>query len=534
MSLLSTIALPSLATLAIALYCIHRLFIKPHLSPLRYLPSPKQGPVLFRLLHEPKVPEIENWIDELPHQGLIRYLGVFNEERILIASPDAAQELLFSNAYRYVKPELQWILANNIAGHGLLIQEGEQHKQARKRFNPVFSPAQMKKFFPTFWKVAVRGIELLPEHTTKMESSVMSDHIESSMRGVAGIVELASAASIDIIGRFGFKTEFQTLDKIGKRKSHKSSHDPKVRFGRAYIEMFKTTKRGQLTLRAASLIGPKIALKLPLRAVNTIHSIMNLVRATAEAVVAEHEANFVAYEHDPNPDMLTLIMRTGHFSHQDLVQQTVHFFAAATETIAGSTCWAIHLLSRHPDIQERLRKEIREHIPSPYSSEQDVSQTQFHNLKYLNAVTNEVLRYHSINTLLWREPVEDTTLMGESIRKGTKIVFSPWALNRDPVHWGPDSRVFNPERWMDDPTGGADHRYSFLTFGGGPRRCVGEQYARDQLSCLVASLIGRYEFSPLDPCNGSDEGQEIGDNFALTLFKIYSGWKLYARKVPGW
>ncbi|PNP53269.1 hypothetical protein FNYG_15757 [Fusarium nygamai] len=368
-----------------------------------------------------------------------------------------------------------------------------------------------------------------------MESSLMSDHIEGSMRGVASIVELVSAASIDIIGRFGFKTEFQTLEKIGKGKSTKGSHDPKVRFGRAYIEMFKTTKRGQLTLRAASLIGPKIALKLPLRAVNTIHSIMNLVRATAEDVVAEHEANFVKYADDSDADMLTLIMRTGHFSHQDLVKQTVHFFAAATETVAGSTYWAIHLLSRHPDIQERLRKEIREHIPSPYSSsEQYVSQSQFHNLKYLNAVTNEVLRYHSINTLLWREPVEDTTLMGEPIRKGTKIVFSPWALNRDPVHWGPDSRAFNLERWIDNPTGGADHRCSFLTFGGGPRRCVSEQYARDQLSYLVTSLIGRYEFTPVDPCNGSDKGQEIGDNFALTLFKIYSGWKLNVRKVPGW
>ncbi|KAM5357225.1 hypothetical protein ACJZ2D_016483 [Fusarium nematophilum] len=527
--------LPILATLGIALYCLHRLFIKPYFSPLKHLPSPNQGSILFRLLHEPKVPEIEKWIDELPHQGLIRYRGVFNEERIFIASPEAAQDLLFSNAYRFVKPELQWILANNIAGHGLLIQEGEQHKQARKRFNPVFSPVQMKKWFPTFWKAAVNGIELLPEHTTNMESSVISDHIEGSMRGVASIIELVSAASIDMIGRFGFNTEFQALQRIGKGKSTKGSPDPKVRFGRAYIEMFKTTKRGQFTLRAASLIGPQIALKLPLRAVNTIHSIMNLVRATAEDVVAEHERNFVKYADDPDADMLTLIMRTGHFSHQDLVEQTVHFFAAATETVAGSTCWAIHLLSRHLDIQERLRKEIREQIPSPYlSTEQDVSQSQFHNLKYLNAVTNEVLRYHSINTLLWREPVEETTLMGEPIRKGTKIVFSPWALNRDPVHWGPDSRAFNPERWIDNPTGGADHRYSFLTFGGGPRRCVGEQYARDQLSCLVASLVGRYEFTPVDPCNGSDEGQEIGDNFALTLFKIYSGWKLNVRKVPGW
>ncbi|KAF4446717.1 hypothetical protein F53441_9650 [Fusarium austroafricanum] len=532
MSLLIPFAKPSLlfpilATLGIVLYCINRLFLKPYFSPLRHLPSPKQGSVLLRLLHEPKVSELEKWIDELPHQGLIRYLGVFNEERILVASPEAAQDLLFSNVYKTVKPELQWILANNIAGHGLLILEGDQHKQARKRFNPVFSPAQMKKWFPMFWNVAVDGIRLLPE------LAELSDMSDDSMRGVVGIIELVSAASIDIIGRFGFHTEFKTLERITKGKSTKASKDPKDRFGRAYIEMFKTTKRGQLTLRAASLIGPKIALKLPLRAVKTIKSIMALVYATAEDLVVEHKQNFAKYAEDLDPDMLTLVMKTGHFSHQELVEQTVHFFAAATETVAGTACWAIHLLSRHPDIQDRLRKEIRDQIPSPCSS-RDVSQSQFHNLKYLNAVTNEVLRYHSINTLLWREPVEDMVLMGQPICNGTKVVFSPWVLNRDPARWGPDSRVFDPDRWLDNPSGGGDHRYSFLTFGGGPRRCVGEQYARDQLSCLVASLIGRYEFTPIDACHGSDEGQEIGDDFALTLFKIYSGWKLNVRMVPGW
>ncbi|CZR41598.1 uncharacterized protein FPRO_11187 [Fusarium proliferatum ET1] len=515
-------AFPILALVAIVLHCIDRLFIKPHFSPLKHLPSPKQGPLLFRLIHEPKVSEIETWMDTLPHQGLIRYMGVFNQERIFVASPEAAQELLSSNAYKTIKPELQWILANNIAGHGLLIQEGDQHKQARKRFNPVFSPAQMKKWLPTIWNLAVDAVDLLPQHITREQ---FSPH------GVVGIIELVSAASIDIIGRFGFSTEFQTLQRVTSGQSTKDSPDPKVRFGKAYIEMFKTTKRGQTTLRAASLIGPQIALKLPLRAVKTIDGIMALVRATAEDITTDHERNMEKYVGSPDPDMLTLLIQTGHFSHRDLVEQTVHFFAAATETVAGSTCWAIHLLSRHPDIQERLRAEIREHVASLRS---DVSQSQLHSLKYLNAVANEVLRYHSINTLLWREPTQDITLAGERIPKGTKIVFSPWALNRDPAHWGPDARVFNPSRWLDNPSGGADHAYSFLTFGGGPRRCVGEQYARDQLSCFVASLVGRYKFTPIDLQNGSDEGREIGDDFALTLFKILSGWKLNVELVPGW
>lgn len=59
--------------------------------------------------------------------------------------------------------------------------------------------------------------------------------------------------------------------------------------------------------------------------------------------------------------------------------------------------------------------------------------------------------------------------------------------------------------------GGADHAYSFTTFGGEPRRCIGENYA-----------------------SGADDGTEIGSNFALTLFKVYEGWQEHVKKIPGW
>ncbi|KAF4473820.1 cytochrome P450 3A19 [Fusarium agapanthi] len=209
--------IPLVAVVATILHCISRLFIKPHFSPLKHLPSPKQGSLLLRLIHEPKVSEIETWMGEPPHRGLIRYMGVFNQERIYVASPAGAQELLSLNAYKTIKPKLQWILANNIAGHGLLIQEGDQHRQARKRFNPVFGPAQIKKWFPTIWNLAIDAVDLPPQH---IKREPFAPH------GVVGIIELVSAASIDIIGRFGFSTEFQTLQRITSGQSTKGSPYP--------------------------------------------------------------------------------------------------------------------------------------------------------------------------------------------------------------------------------------------------------------------------------------------------------------------
>ena len=518
----------ALALMGACLYFIWDILIVPLRSPLRHLPSPDQGSVLFRLLAEPRIPEIEKWIDEIPNSGLIRYFGAFNRERIFITSPAAAKDLLYTEAYKFVKPELQHILAANIAGEGLLIQEGQEHKLARKNFQPAFHADRVRQGYPSMWETATDTVKSLSEQKSK---TVLGDGRSTTHQSVR-IIRLISAASIDIIGHWGFGTDFDVVK------------NPKPGFGRSYIEMFKTTERGQQALTLAAMIGPKIFMSLPFRAAKTIGGVMALVRRTAEQIVEDHEKAFqIAEKSDKqrqcvSDDMLTRIMKTNHFSHQGLVEQTVHFLAAATETVAGSICWTLHLLSRHPDMQSRLRAEIREHLPSPTEANLAglINESDFDRMKYLNAVIQEVLRYHSINTLLWRDAVEHATIGETHIPKGTKVVFSPWALNRDPQHWGPDSRLFNPERWLrdDDGSGGADHSYSFLTFGAGPRRCIGEQYARAQMRCILAALIGRFEFVPVCPEKGSDEGQEIGDNAALTLFKILDGWQIKVKELEGW
>ncbi|RDI77434.1 hypothetical protein Vi05172_g12537 [Venturia inaequalis] len=530
---------------ALCLRLLYHLYIAPLFSPIRHLPKPNQGSVWLRLIHEPRVPEMEEWVDKVPHNGLIRYFGLFNRERILIASPEAAKDLLATSTYKFIKPELQHILAYNVTGHGLLIQEGTEHKEARKNMSPAFSPAQMKKTFPVLWKTTVHMLNRFPYENGP---SAPSDPVSGPKRdGVTSLTRLVSAASIDMIGQFGSNVSFQALDNFQRPKGTKrtkgtssnASDDPKKRFGRAFIELFKMTKRGQLTLRAASIIGTNIALHLPLPAVNTINSIMGVVRGTAEQIVSKRVSSVHDSKHDesvkePN-DMLQQLINSGHFSQQDMVEQTIHFFAAATETGVATILWTIHLLSRHLDWQTRLRDEIRSSIEFPDELAADPApELRLRNLKCLKAVCEEILRFHSVNTLLWRECIEPATIVGTPIPKGSQVVYSPWVMGRDPKLWGPDAREFKPERWLDVSKENSRHPYSFLAFGGGSRRCIGEQYGRDQLLCFVAGLVGRFEFRPIAHHEGTDDGTEVGDNFALTLFKVYEDWNIRYRQIPGW
>lgn len=80
------------------------------------------------LVNEPQGQPLRRWINELPHNGLIRYLDFFNRERIAVVGPKALAEVLVHKAYDFTKPP-QFVRAlGNTLGIGLFLAEGEVHK----------------------------------------------------------------------------------------------------------------------------------------------------------------------------------------------------------------------------------------------------------------------------------------------------------------------------------------------------------------------------------------------------------------------
>jgi cytochrome P450 len=125
-------------------------------------------------------------------------------------------------------------------------------------------------------------------------------------------------------------------------------------------------------------------------------------------------------------------------------------------------------------------------------------------MPFLNAVCNEVLRLYPTIPVTARITIRDTTIAGQLLPKGTILIVVPWAINRNPELWGPDSEDFVPDRWIDQNgrttmNGGADSNYAFLTFLHGPRSCIGERFARAELRALLAALVGSFEFQMADP-----------------------------------
>ncbi len=104
------------------------IFIYPHYSPFRHLPAPDQGSILKRLFREPFANEHAIWINEIPNNGLIRYHGVFNGERLLVTHPDGIKDVLKLQPYHYIKQPLAAKLTRRVAGMGLVAANQEEHK----------------------------------------------------------------------------------------------------------------------------------------------------------------------------------------------------------------------------------------------------------------------------------------------------------------------------------------------------------------------------------------------------------------------
>lgn len=191
--------------------------------------------------------------------------------------------------------------------------------------------------------------------------------------------------------------------------------------------------------------------------------------------------------------------------------------------------WAFYVLCLHPEVQTRLREEVQANLP-PIDDAETVTAADLDKCHYLHAVCNEVLRVYPPVPVTLRETGRDTSILGQYVPKGTKVVLSPWAVNTSTSLWGPDADKFNPDRWMGPGkanSGGAESNYAFMTFLHGPRSCIGQAFAKSEFACLLAGVVGRFEIKL------ADEDFKLDIKGSITA-KPRNGLKVRIKPLQGW
>lgn len=178
-----------------------------------------------------------------------------------------------------------------------------------------------------------------------------------------------------------------------------------------------------------------------------------------------------------------------------LRDQLLNIMVAGRDTTAGLLSFAFFELSRNPEILAKLRKEIEENFGT--GSDEDVENITFESLKkseYLRWVLNETLRLYPSVPVNFRDATKDTTLPtggGEDgtapvfVGKGTTVVYMTYVTQRLKEFYGEDAAEFKPERWASNQKLG----WAYLPFNGGPRICLGQQFALTEAAYVVVRLL---------------------------------------------
>ena len=188
-------------------------------------------------------------------------------------------------------------------------------------------------------------------------------------------------------------------------------------------------------------------------------------------------------------DSAVSVLHAGGVTGAELRDEVLNLLAGGMETTVAALCWTFVLLDRHQDVRDRLHAEVDE-TGSP-------GHDDLPRLAHTGRVVTEVLRLYPPIWVLTRQVTEDTELAGHALPAGATVMFSPYALHRDPTLFdSPDE--FDPDRWLPERAGSVPQG-AWIPFGAGNRRCVGDVFATTEATLAVARIASRYHLTATGP-----------------------------------
>lgn len=198
-------------------------------------------------------------------------------------------------------------------------------------------------------------------------------------------------------------------------------------------------------------------------------------------------------------DLLSRFLSTSHSDEDFVVDIVISFILAGRDTTSAALTWFFWLISKNPEAESEILKEIGE-------KEEDVLMRydEVKNMMYTHASLCESMRFYPPVPMDSKEAVKDDVLPdGTFVKKGTRVTYHPYAMGRSEEIWGEDWAEFKPERWLnkDEMTGnwmfvGKD-AFTYPVFQAGPRVCLGKEMAFLQMKRVVAGVLQRFKVVPV-------------------------------------
>ncbi|MER7755583.1 cytochrome P450 [Kitasatospora sp. NPDC097643] len=336
-------------------------------------------------------------------------------------------------------------------GDGLLMSEGQAHRDRRRILQPAFGPERMAEYLAVMHRV-------VEERAGRWQSGQVLD-VAKEMNHLA--LEIVTRSLFD--ARLG---EGATLA-----------------FHRALPDLVK----GQIV---QSLYPHPALARLPLPVNRRFDAAVRVLNQVVDQAVNGRAPlhRSASRRGDTLPALLRAAVdpATGRpLTEADVRSEAITMFGAGTETVSTTLTWLLDELLRHPEVEARMLAELDEHLPAGTVPTPEA----LAKLGYTRSVTQEVVRLHAPNAFLMRTAQVPVELGPYRIPAGTELLYSLTALHRDPARY-PDPLRFRPERWQG---GAGSGRPGFLPFGAGKHKCIGEAFAWAELTVAAAAILRRWQ-----------------------------------------
>ena len=407
--------------------------------------------------------------------GDIVTMRYYNFRVFFISHPDYIEQVLVTDNRKFIKGR---ILRKNkqLFGNGLLTSEGDFWLRQRRLAQPAFHRGRVASYADTMVRYASR---IASEWRNGEERDIHAEMMRLTLSIVA-------------------KTLFDAdVDREAKRVGHALE---------AIMQLNSDFRK--LILTPTWLPTPR-----KIRATIATAKLNRIVYRFIE----ERRASGV-----DNGDLLSMLLAArdddgSRMTDRQLRDESITIFLAGHETTANALSWTWMLLAQNPNVESKLHEELDRVLGGREPTVEDLP-----NLRYTGQVITESMRLYPPAWGMARVAIDNTEIAGYPIPKGCGVSLAQWVVHRDP-RWFDAPLEFRPERWEGDLMKRLP-RFAYFPFGGGPRQCIGNNFAVMEASLLLATLAQQFRIS-LTP------GREIIPAASITLRPKTGIWgKIEKRK----
>jgi len=372
-----------------------------------------------------------------------------------------------------------------VFGSGIFTQDGSEWKHSRTMLRPQFSKEQISRLDGT------------ARHTDRLIAQLRA-------RRTVEAQQWFHMLTMDTATEFLFGESTNSLEEYRTAKSEAGGVSPAA-FVESYTYLLKLAVRrivfNNQRLFTEGWGGARVHLQ---RAHAFIDHYVERALATVRADAVPDNSYVFSYELAKLTD-----------DPQVIRDEIFNILIAGRDTTASTLSYAFYYFVKHPELWDRVRADVWQAFPAGSSTEYTFEGLR--RLTYVPLFVKEVLRLSPAVPFNVRTAVRDTKLPKGGgtdqqqpvfVPKGTSLFYSTYTIHRDPDIFGPTAREFDPDRWLDLKS----VAWGYIPFNGGPRICLGQQFALTELYLVICKLA--HAFTRIEP--GPGFPKELRERQTLT------------------